>query len=825
MSTPRASAILATLLLVGAAVGCQDSTAKLQEHLARGDTYYEEERFPEAILEYKNVLQIDPNSAEAHWGLARSYLGDRKLRQAYWELQETVRLDPDNVEAKLQYGQYLLFGKESDLEDAVTRADEVLAVEPDSWAAFVLKARALDSLKRYDEAQASFESAVAAAPEEPGPLLQLANFHRERGDRQAAEPLYHRLTEVKPAFASWAALAGFLATDRERDGDAERAYRSALESAQPAQTVLAHSLLANFYFARERFEDAERTLREGLEAQPDNLDMIYALARFYNSQGDPQRADEMIQEATQARPDDPAPFLVLSAFRGRQGDLDGALEAAEQAMEAEPTSNQARLRKAELLVDIGFRRQEAERTAAGRAIVDAVLSNDQGNPEALFVKGKIDVAEGRLDDAVAALRRSVDGRPDWAQAHFLLGSALFLQRDVNGARASVARALELDADLIEAQRMLARIHAALGEDELAIEVGRRVLERSDDPKLRILVAQSLVRLGRMDEGASELDSIASDARDAEAFYAMGRIAYLKGDREAARKGYLAAAEIDPYRFEILRSLLDLDLRENRLKESAERVQAAATARPDDARLQQLLGLVALYSGDSTTAEASFRRAIDLDPNDLAAYENLARYLLVTGRPDEVLKTYEGALERNPNSGTLNLIVGSLYELQGRTEDAMGRYEEAVRLDPNLAVAKNNLAYLITESGGNLDRALDLAQEAKELLPDNPNAADTLGWVLYKKNVPSAAIGYLKEAESGLRPEDPQMGTVRQHLALAYEANGQPGQARLVLERALRDLDALSSAGGETRPDPPWAAEMRAMLERLGGEAPPASQEG
>jgi tetratricopeptide (TPR) repeat protein len=162
-----------------------------------------------------------------------------------------------------------------------------------------------------------------------------------------------------------------------------------------------------------------------------------------------------------------------------------------------------------------------------------------------------------------------------------------------------------------------------------------------------------------------------------------------------------------------------------------------------------------------------------------------------------------------------MVVGSLYELQSRTEEAMARYEEAIRLDPGLAVAMNNLAYLLSEGGGDLDRALDLAQEAKALLPDNPNAADTLGWVLYKKNLPSAAIGYLKEAASGFRAEDPQLALVRYHLALAYEANGEPETAQQTLERAIRDLDAIyQGEEGEKRPEPPWTAEIRSMHERL-----------
>ncbi len=526
----------------------------------------------------------------------------------------------------------------------------------------------------------------------------------------------------------------------------------------------------------------------------------------------------MIAEATKADPENPQPYLLLSAYRGRQGDLEGALEAAEAALRASPDDLRSKLRKAELLVDIGYRGDDSSQVAQGRAIVDAVLARDEANPEALFVRAKIDLAEQKLDAAAASLRRAIEARPEWAQAHFLLGSTLLLQGDRAAARAEVSRALELDADLVEAQRILARIHASLGDHALAVETGRRVLRRNPgDAATRILVAQSLLRQEKLDEALAELEAIPEESRGAEAHYALGRLFSKKRDWEAARRHLMAAYDPDSPRFEVLRALLDLDVREGRLAESAERIEAAQQAEPDDSQLNRLHGEVLLYSGKKVAAEAAFRRAIELDPNDLSGYQNLARYLAITGRPGEVLATYEEALKRNPDSAPLHMVVGSLYELQSRTEEAMARYEEAIRLDPGLAVAMNNLAYLLTEEGGDLDRALDLAQEAKALLPDNPNAADTLGWVLYKKNLPSAAIGYLKEAASGFRAEDPQLALVRHHLALAYEANGEPEQAQQTLERAIRDLDAIyQGEEGEKRPEPAWTAEIRSMHERLSG---------
>ena len=166
----------------------------------------------------------------------------------------------------------------------------------------------------------------------------------------------------------------------------------------------------------------------------------------------------------------------------------------------------------------------------------------------------------------------------------------------------------------------------------------------------------------------------------------------------------------------------------------------------------------------------------------------------------------------------------LYELRGNSEQAIERYESAIRIDPNLAEAKNNLAYILADRGTNLDRALDLAQEAKAQLPESANAADTLGWVLLKKGIPEAALGYLREAESGFPPNHPDLGWVRYHLAMAYEANQQPAQAREVLQRALDSQAAAEQAARERGvtgelPTPPWVPDVRAMLDRLPATPP------
>jgi uncharacterized protein (TIGR02996 family) len=822
MFRPRFALALGLALLVLTA--CQDDSTRIAEHRERGDAYIANEEYAEAILEFKNVLKLDPNDAAAHYGLATAYLAQQDPRRAYWELEETARLDPENVDARLQLGQFLLFQKDEDKERVIASADEILALEPDRWEAMILKGRALVALGRLEESGDSFEAAIEAAPDQSGPRLMYANYLRATGDLEAAEASFLKLTELEEGFAAWAAYAGFLASSGDRDADAEAAYRTGLEQAEAEERIAATSVLANFLIARDRGDEAEAVLKEGIGAGTDDPRLVYLLARLYHTQGRTAEADQMILEATRANPQDPGPFLLLSSYRERIGDLEGALEAAEDALKADPDNELAQLRRAEVLVDLGYRGDDTRRVAQGRAIVDAILSKNATHPEALFVKAKIDLAESqrgeeaKLEAAITALRRSIDSRPDWAQAHFLLASALFIDGDRAQARASAARALELDASLLPARILMARIHAALGDHSLAVEAGKRALEQSDNPQLRIIVAQSLVRQGQLGAALAELEAIPEEDRGAEAHYAIGRVLMLKGEGQSARVHLVRALEIEPAHAEILRSMLSLDVKNGQLEESAQRVSIALGEDPDNPKLHQLAGEIALFMGKPSEAEKSFRRAIEIDPNDLRSYDLLARYLAVSSRPDEVLATYERALEQNDRSGPLNLVVGSLYEAQGRRDEAMERYERAIELDPDLAVAKNNLAYLIAEGGGNLDRALDLAQEANALLPDNPNAADTLGWVLYKKDVPSAAVSYLRESVNGMAPDDRNLPLVRQHLAMAYEANGQEELARAELVKALEEIE-LMLAPQEDRPrgvEPPHAQEIRDQLARLEG---------
>ena len=135
--------------------------------MSRGDEYNEAEQLDEAIIEYRNVLQIDPNHVEAHRKLAAAYLKNEQLKEGYWELSETVRLDPSDVESRLSYATIALAA--GDAETALEQADEIVKLAPDDASGHLLRAGALGfSDRESEEVEDELLRAVELKPEDAG---------------------------------------------------------------------------------------------------------------------------------------------------------------------------------------------------------------------------------------------------------------------------------------------------------------------------------------------------------------------------------------------------------------------------------------------------------------------------------------------------------------------------------------------------------------------------------------------------------------------------------------------------------------------------------
>jgi tetratricopeptide (TPR) repeat protein len=185
--------------------------------------------------------------------------------------------------------------------------------------------------------------------------------------------------------------------------------------------------------------------------------------------------------------------------------------------------------------------------------------------------------------------------------------------------------------------------------------------------------------------------------------------------------------------------------------------------------------------------------LEKDASSLAAYTTLGQMYLQQQRLDEARHEFEEIVKRKPDSVPARTMVGMILDVQQKHEESRKVYEGIVsRGGVRAPVAANNLAWIYANRGEQLDLALQLAQEAKQQMPESPEVNDTLGWVYYKKDLRELAVKTLENSVG----KDPKNVMFQYHLGLAYAKAGQSIKARRALEEALRlkpDFDGADEA--------------------------------
>jgi Flp pilus assembly protein TadD len=165
-----------------------------------------------------------------------------------------------------------------------------------------------------------------------------------------------------------------------------------------------------------------------------------------------------------------------------------------------------------------------------------------------------------------------------------------------------------------------------------------------------------------------------------------------------------------------------------------------------------------------------------------------------------LDSYRKAAELAPSEPKIAAMVAYLETLTGQNEAAIRNLRKQLAINPEDATAMNNLAFVLAETGGELDRALSLAETAYRKFPNNPGMADTLGWVYVKKGLNDSAI----QIFSGLVKKYPEEPSLRYHFGVALLQKGKLPEAKAELVMGL-----------SKKPSKDLAERMKDMVAKIG----------
>ena len=187
--------------------------------------------------------------------------------------------------------------------------------------------------------------------------------------------------------------------------------------------------------------------------------------------------------------------------------------------------------------------------------------------------------------------------------------------------------------------------------------------------------------------------------------------------------------------------------------------------------------------DVNRGEAEYRRAIELNPNCIPAYQRFAVLLARMGRFDEAFNVLNRALEVDPLSLICNADLGWVFIMTRQYDRATEQLRKTLDLDPNFGRAYLYLAWCYV-SAGRFNEALNELPRAREL-GQNPFTAAGFEGVSY------ARMGRRREAQrvlADLRQQAKQHFVPWGQIARIYIALGETDQAFDSLQAAAEQHD-------------------------------------
>ncbi|MCG6902048.1 MAG: tetratricopeptide repeat protein [Rhodobacter sp.] len=811
---------LTAVVFIGLLSACDSSEERAEKHFQSSVALYEAGDIARAIIELRNVFQLNGTHLEARALMARIEEDRDNPAGAYSQYLAVTENHPENLEAQ--------------------RAAARLAAGLGDWEAaarHVEAARALLAEDQRDPVIRAVELAVA---------YQQARRNQDLATARSVAQEAAALLEAQPELML---ARRILIDDRVLRQDWEAALVQLDAGLQQApEERLFYGLRLAALEQLGRTEAIEAQLRDMVDRFPEDGSLRQTLVRWYVSQNRTEDAEKYLR--AQIDPGDPEPGarMALIAFLNQVLGLEVALEEIERLLDqtaAEDVNRDLyRAVRAGLIFESGERQKaiaqmqdilkdvkpsdrvwrirvalakmlvSTNNPVGARALVEEVLESDATNVEALKMRAAWMIEDDRPDEALVELRRALDQAPrdagvftlmaraqERGGSHDLMGE--MLSRAVETSGGAPDESLRYAAFLMQDDRLVAAEGVLV--DALRLQPG--------SPQLLSVLGDIYVRLqdwGRAQGVITALNGEGSEQATATADDLTVRVLAAQNRNEELRSLLEQLATSEGGNNQAVISTIRLHLAEGNLQGALDYLGERLAETPDDPDLRLVSAGLLAIEGKPAEARDVLQKLLDEYPQNERLWMALYNLHLSQGDRDTATKLLADALEALPDSANLKWAQAGELERGGDIEGAIAIYEDLYARNSNSAVIANNLASLISsfrEDEESLQRAYAIARRLRGT--DVAQFQDTYGWIAARLGNHAEALDYLEPAARGL-PQDP---TVRYHLARAYSM---AGRAEKALEAYRAALELLETSGLPL----PFRDEIADEIARLEAGTPP-----
>jgi tetratricopeptide (TPR) repeat protein len=380
---------------------------------------------------------------------------------------------------------------------------------------------------------------------------------------------------------------------------------------------------------------------------------------------------------------------------------------------------------------------------------------------------------------LTAMSGALEPTANSPQTLTLLGELALAAYNGQRAQGYAQRALQLAPNDPAALRVLARSYVVRGDAPQAVATARRA-QAGDATRGGFELAEILASVDRSEEAHQELELLrAHGAPQAEIDRRLALLAYNSGDMKEARQRFSELVTSGEGNDAAQLYLADIAAREGdadgaiadyrRLYDSSVALSArsrAAALLLDKSARTEALALLDDYAADHPEEEF-----------DLTLTK--ARLLADHGDADGGLAVLSSALERHPQHPQIEYDRAVILEQAGHVHESVAALEQMLNERPDDPTLLNALGYTLADHTLELSHAESLIRRALVVMPDNPAALDSLGWVQFRQGDARDATATLERAY--MLGHD---GEIAAHWGEALWVSGQRNEARRVWAAAL-----------------------------------------
>lgn len=351
-------------------------------------------------------------------------------------------------------------------------------------------------------------------------------------------------------------------------------------------------------------------------------------------------------------------------------------------------------------------------------------------------QAEIHLAEGRLNEAIAACESALKIEPNLAVACQTLGKVMQVRGEIEQAKQWYESALDRNPNLPEVYANLGILYSQQKQWQKAIASCEKAIALA--PNFAAAYRQlakvwtQLEKREKATECWYQAFKIEPNWATADEYVTLGNSLVELGNFPQAIESYSRAIELNPQLATAYHNLGEMLVGQKRWDEAIANYRQAIAINPDSFESYHSLGKTWAERGECDRAIACYRKSLEINPNYARAYLGLGNVWAQKREFDEAIKCYRQTLEINDNFYWAHNSLGEALAQKQQWEEAISCYRQAIAINPDIPWFYCNLGIALT-CEKSWDEAVSAYLHAIQLEPNLTGINQRLGYVLRQRS--------------------------------------------------------------------------------------------